>query len=83
MQHLSGILMTVCYAGCYIPQIIKLYRTKSSTDLSGGLIWMSIMGAVFGIIYASHTINNSWLFVSYGIGLFLSLILLYLYKKYR
>lgn len=83
LQDLAGILMTVCYAGCYLPQILKIYKTKRAKDLSVGLITLSIFGAIFGIIYASYTSNNSWLFISYGIGLVLSSILLFLQRKYR
>lgn len=82
IHQLSGILMTICYLLCNIPQIIKIIKTKSAKDISVGFIWLSIAGHSFATIYASFGINNIWIFVCYGGGLLSCLILLVLWHLY-
>lgn len=45
--YLGGILNAVIF----IPQLYKIYRTKSSKDISWTLIFLSIIASIFSIIY--------------------------------
>lgn len=45
--YLGGILNAVIF----IPQLYKIYKTKSSKDISWSLIFISIVASFFSIIY--------------------------------
>ena len=46
-----GIIMMLAFMFCYVPQIVKIYKNKSSEDVSLMLILMSIVGYISGMIY--------------------------------
>ena len=81
-EHIIGSLMTFCYTVCYFPQIIKTVKTKQAKDLSVEWIALALCGHVFGIVYASFSANNLWLYVSYIAGVCCTTTLLILCKKY-
>lgn len=41
---LLGLTYNVAFITCYMPQLIKLYQTKQSKDVSVGLFWLSLLG---------------------------------------
>ncbi|MDD4333029.1 MAG: SemiSWEET transporter [Patescibacteria group bacterium] len=45
--YLGGIFTTISF----LPQVIKSYRTKSANDLSSGMIFATLIGTAFWIIY--------------------------------
>ena len=67
----------------YLPQIIKLNKTKRSIDLSLGswIIWATtdVLALVYSFIYTNHLL----FFVYYCIMFLFVLITLYLTIKYR
>jgi len=82
VQQVAGILMTICYLLCNVPQIVKIIKTKSAQDISVGFIWLSIAGHSFATVYALFGVNNVWIFVCYGGGLLSCIILLILWNLY-
>jgi uncharacterized protein with PQ loop repeat len=82
IHQASGILMTICYLFCNVPQIIKIVKTKSAKDISIGFLGLATAGHIFATIYGSFGSNNIWTFVCYGGGLISSLVLLVLWNKY-
>lgn len=45
--YLGGILNAIIF----IPQLYKIYKTKSSNDISWSLIFLSIVASIFSILY--------------------------------
>lgn len=45
--YLGGILNSIIF----IPQLYKIYKTKSSKDISWSLIFLSIVASIFSIVY--------------------------------
>lgn len=78
----SGILMTVCYLLCTVPQIVKTIRTKSAKDISIGTLGLTICGHIFAAVYGTFGNNNFWTFVCYIGGLLSSGTMIYLWNKY-
>jgi uncharacterized protein with PQ loop repeat len=75
--------MTLCFMVCYIPQILKLIKTKSSKDVSFLMIFLSFIGYIFGMLYMFINGFALWFFINYFSGLISSSILIYLWFKYR
>jgi uncharacterized protein with PQ loop repeat len=78
-----GILMMLSFMLCYIPQIVKIYKNKSSEDVSLMLILMSIVGYVSGMIYMFMTRFGLWWFLNYCVGLVMCSILVYAWFKFK
>lgn len=68
---------------CYVPQIVKIYKNKSSEGVSLTLIIMCIFGYISGIIYMFLTSFGLWWFINYSVGLIMCTILVYTWFKYR
>jgi uncharacterized protein with PQ loop repeat len=78
-----GILMMLSFMLCYIPQIVKIYKNKSSEDVSLMLILMSIVGYISGMIYMFLTAFGLWWFLNYCVGLIMCSILVYAWFKFK
>lgn len=76
-----GIVTACAYVG-YVPQIIRLLKTKQSKDISifSWVIW--IFSCSCGLVY-SILLTRAELIISYASELILSLIILYLIVVYR
>jgi len=71
--------ITVIYK---IPQIIKLYRTKKSSDLSILSIFIQLLGYVFYILHGIFTSDLPIIFMGSG-ALIENIIVMILYYCYR
>lgn len=83
IREISGALMTVSFMCCYLPQIIKIIRTESSTDLSPWMIILGLSGYIFGTIYMFTNVFGLWWFMNYLTGIVCSTILLYYWYKHK
>jgi len=83
IREISGILMTLCFMFCYIPQIVKIIKNKSSHDVSLMLILMSLSGYVFGMIYLFAGTFALWFFANYCTGIIMCTILIWSWFKYK
>lgn len=62
--------MTVCFSASFIPQIWKTYKTKSSKDISYGLLLLSYSGHILALIHAfCNNSHNIWLVTGYILGI--------------
>lgn len=68
---------------CYIPQIVKIFKNRSSNDVSLMLILMSIVGYISGMIYMFLTRFGIWWFLNYCVGLIMCSILVYAWFKFQ
>jgi len=83
LREIAGFIMTMCFMFCYVPQIVKIFRNKSSKDVSLSLIIMSIAGYLSGMIYLMLGTFGIWWFLNYCVGLVMCFILVYTWFKYR
>jgi uncharacterized protein with PQ loop repeat len=83
LAQVAGFVMVVAFMFCYVPQIIKIFKNKSSKDVSLGLIVMSIIGYISGMIYMFTTTFGLFWFLNYLVGLIMCIILIYAYKKFE
>ena len=52
MSDFYGILMTICFVTCYIPQIIKMIKTRKSEDVSLLSYLIILIGTAFSALYS-------------------------------
>lgn len=65
-----------------IPQLVKLYRTKSGDDLSYYTLVLTIIGGIFFLVYGI-LLNKLPIIVSNVIIILIALIILFLKKKFK
>jgi len=83
IREVSGAVMTLAFMSCYLPQIIKIIKTESSTDVSPLMIILGLVGYIFGMIYMFTNVFGIWWFLNYSTGIVTSLILLYFWYKHK
>lgn len=83
IKEIAGIIMVVSFMFCYLPQIIKIYKNKSSEGVSLMLVIMCIIGYIAGLIYMFMTAFGLWWFLNYAVGLIMCFILLHAWFKYK
>jgi uncharacterized protein with PQ loop repeat len=47
IKEVAGIVMTLCFMFCYIPQIVKIFKNKSSRDVSSNCLFLCLSGGIF------------------------------------
>ena len=78
-----GSLMTYSFMLCFAPQIYKMYKNKSSRDVSGGMCLLQISGNLGGLGLAFLQVNDIWFKINYSIGLIMALLVTYFWWSYR
>ena len=81
--QIFGITMTISFMFCYLPQIIKIYKNKSSEGVSLMLVIMCIIGYIAGMCYMFLTQFGIWWFANYSVGLVMCIVLVYAWFKFR
>jgi len=83
-MNIIGWVHTICFAICYIPQIIKSIRTKQVDDISISLFILSLAGYICACIYTIDTIGiNVILLTNYIFGATCSLTMTVIYFMYQ
>jgi uncharacterized protein with PQ loop repeat len=83
IKEVSGLLMAVSFMSCYLPQILKIWKTKSSSDISPLMIYFGLLGYIFGLIYMFTNVWGLWWFANYFSGIITSIALLYFYYRHK
>ena len=83
MNDVFGILMTVCFITCYIPQMIKIVKTKSVKDISPMMYVIATLGNLFAILYGVGGEIKPWLVIESFVCLILTCLVLGLWYKYE
>jgi len=79
-----GWIYTLCFAICYIPQIVKSIRTKKVDDVSVSLFILSLFGYISALIYTLSDIGfNLILITNYIFGAICSLTMIIIFLCYR
>lgn len=83
-MEVIGWVYTICFAICYVPQIVKSIKTKKVQDISISLFVLSLIGYLCASIYTICTIGfNAVLLTNYTLGSICSLIMIIVYFMYR
>ena len=82
-RDVSGAIMAISFMLCYLPQILKIIKTRSSADISPTMIFLGLSGYIFGMIYMFLNVFGTWWFLNYMTGIISSLFLLYYWYRHR
>ncbi len=83
IKQTSGILLSVCFAIAYFPQIIRMIRNKSSKDVSLGMLILNLVGYSSGLLYVtSNDIARFWVVVNYTSGIVMTILTVFFWKYY-
>ena len=83
-MDIFGWIYTVAFGVCYIPQIVKTWRTKKVEDVSIGLSQLSILGYLSAAVYVLTNIGpNLILLCNYAFGGACSVLMVVLYYRYK
>jgi len=77
-----GIISTILFTSCYVPQIISILKTKNVSGISTGMWVIVVSGFTTGLFYVLW-LEAHVLIISYILGFFLSLWTLVLVLYYR
>ena len=80
LADILGWTATTLFTLCYIPQILKTYRTRTIDGLSFRLLFISFIANIIALCYAT-LIKQPPLQVKYTLALIFLSICLYLYLK--
>lgn len=80
MEQILGWTATILFTICYIPQIIKTYRTKTIDGLSFRLLLISFIANIVALCYAT-LIKQKPLQIKYILAMVFVGICIYLYLK--
>lgn len=80
LASILGWTATILFSICYIPQIIKTYRTGIVDGLSFRLLFISLLANIIALWYAT-LIKQPPLQIKYVLALFFLGICIYLYLK--
>ena len=75
-----GWTATTLFTACYLPQIMKTYRTKTIEGLSFGLLFISCIANIVALFYAT-LIHQRPLQVKYSLALIFLSVCLFLYLR--
>ena len=83
IKQTSGILLSVCFAIAYLPQIIRMIRNKSSKDVSLGMLILNLVGYCSGLVYiTSNEIARFWVVINYSSGISMTILTMFFWKYY-
>lgn len=82
MAETLGWIATTLFVSCYIPQIIKTYKSKTVDGLSIWLLAISFVANIVALAYAT-LIHQPPLQIKYILSLVFVGVCLYLYWKVR
>lgn len=78
MIEFIGYLYSLLFALCYVPQTIKMIKTKHVDDVSITTFWTCFAAYILAIVYTIYGIGfNLVLLLNYGSGLFFCSVLIF------
>lgn len=82
LKNLLGNIATVMTILYLTPQVVKTWKSKSTSDISLGMYILGSLGSLFWILYGI-TLNSIQLIITNSIVLVCSLFILILKIKYK
>lgn len=66
----------------FLPQVIRIYKTKSAKDISSGMLGLLIIGVTMWLIYGI-IVNDIAIMYTNGMVLALSLVMVYFKFRFK
>ena len=83
-DNLFGVILTVSFSGAYLPQIVKMFKRKSSNDVSFLMLVINAIGYSCGLGYVLvKNLNVFWLLLNYTSGLMMTILCIVFWAFYR
>ncbi len=79
---LLGLVAGTITSVTFLPQVIRIYKTKSAKDISSAMLGMLIVGVAMWLAYGI-AVNDIAIMYTNGMVLFLSLIMLYFKFRFK
>lgn len=83
ITQIAGFIMVAGFALCYIPQLIKMVKTKKVKDVSIMMLIMTDVAYVASTIYMFRTQFGIWWFLNYVTGFIFCSTLIFLWFRYN
>ena len=79
-----GIILALSFSIAYLPQILKMWKNKSSEDVSLWMLIINTIGYMSGVLYLLvGGATGFWLWINYSLGTVMSLIAIGFWISYR
>ena len=79
-----GIILAISFSTAYLPQIIKMWKNKSSEDVSLCMLVINTIGYTSGVMYlVVGGATGFWLWINYCSGTAMSIIAIGFWIIYR
>ena len=83
-EDFFGITLSVSFSVAYIPQIVKMIRRKSSSDVSLIMLMINGLGYYCGLGYVlTKELNAFWLCFNYTSGLIMTFLCIIIWSIYK
>ena len=79
---LLGLVAGTITSVTFLPQVIRIYKTKSAKDISSTMLGMLIVGVALWLVYGI-VVDDIAIMYTNGMVLFLSLIMLYFKFRFK
>ena len=84
MLELLGYVYSFLFAGCYIPQIIQLIKTRETAGISISMYWVCLLAYTLAIFYSIQKFGpDKILLLNYGSGALFCAITMGLFYKFK
>ena len=84
METIYGIILSMSFSVAYIPQIVKMIKRKSSSDVSLIMLLINGLGYYCGLAYVlMKELNAFWLFFNYSAGFIMTFVCVFVWLIYR
>ncbi len=80
--ELLGLIAGALTTSAFIPQVIKIYKTKSAKDISLGMYLVFVGGVTLWLIYGV-AIGKTPMIIWNGVGLFFAIVVIVMKLKYK
>ena len=83
-ESMFGIILALSFSIAYLPQILKMWKNKSSEDVSLWMLIINTIGYKSGVLYLLvGDATGFWLWINYSLGTVMSLIAIGFWIFYR
>jgi len=83
-MSIFGIILALSFSIAYLPQMLKMWKNKSSEDVSLWMLIINTIGYMSGVLYLLvGGATGFWLWINYSLGTIMSIIAIGFWIIYR
>ena len=84
LESIFGMVLSVSFSVAYIPQIVRMFKNKSSKDVSLIMLLINALGYYCGLGYVLiKEVNAFWLTFNYTSGFIMTFLCIIVWSIYR